>query len=126
MIMAAATANAVFIFITFLFSVPAMIMPMTRGWLKLHGLMVVFSAMFTLVLGLDIWFGTLKTRTNLMTVFSSQPDSTLSLVQQNVRFPDSAWYTGLIEIAWVLRLHEHHRFRYGYHLYKRICCSRKI
>jgi len=89
MIITAAIVNAVFIFITFLFSVPAMIMPMTRGWLKLHGIMVVFCAMFTLVLGLDIWFGTLKTRTNLMTMFSSQSNSTRSLVQQNVRFPDS-------------------------------------
>jgi hypothetical protein len=85
MMMAAAIVNAIFIFITFLFSVPAMVMPMTRGWLKLHGVMVVFCAMFTLVLGLDIWFGTLQTRTNLMNVFSSQPDSTRSLVQQSVR-----------------------------------------
>jgi hypothetical protein len=85
MMMAAATANAVLIFITFLFSIPAMVMPMTRGWLKLHGVMVVFCAVFTLVLGLDIWFGTLKTRTNFLTVFSNQPDSTRSLVQQSVR-----------------------------------------
>ena len=85
--MAAATVNAVFIFITFLFSVPAMVMPMTRGWLKLHGVMVVFCAIFTLVLGLDIWYGTLQTRSNLMTVFSTQPASTRSLVQQNVREP---------------------------------------
>jgi len=80
----AATVNAVFIFITFLFSVPAMAMPMTRGWLKFHGFLVVVCAMFTLVLGLDIWFTTLKTRTNLATVFSTQPASTQSLVQQSL------------------------------------------
>ncbi len=87
MVMAAATVNAVFVFTTFLFSIPAMVMPMMRGWLKLHGIMVVVCALLTLVLGLDIWFGTLKTRTNLMTVWTTQPASTQSLVQQSVRNP---------------------------------------
>jgi hypothetical protein len=85
--MAAATVNAVFIFVTFLFSIPGMIMPMTRGWLKLHGYMVVVCALFTLVLGLSIWFETLETRSNLMTVWFAQPASTQSLLQQNVRNP---------------------------------------
>jgi hypothetical protein len=85
MLMAAATVNAVFIFVTFLFSIPGMIMPMTRGWLKLHGYMVVVCALFTLVLGLSIWFETLETRSNLMTVWSAQPASTQSLLQQTVR-----------------------------------------
>jgi hypothetical protein len=95
MMMAAATVNAIFIFVTFLFSIPAMVMPMTRGWLKLHGFMVVVCALFTLVLGLDIWFGTLKTRTNLMSVWSTQPVSTRSLVQQSVRDPASTSYVRL-------------------------------
>ena len=93
--MAAAIVNAVFIFITFLFSVPAMVMPLTRGWLKLQGFMVVVCGMFTLILGLDIWFGTLQTRTNLMDVFSTQPASTRSLVQQNVREP----YSNMVYVA---------------------------
>jgi protein-S-isoprenylcysteine O-methyltransferase Ste14 len=83
--------NAIFIFVTFLFSIPAIVMPMTRGWVKLYGMMVVFCAIFTLVLGLDIWFGTLKTRTNLGNVWTTQPPSTRSLVQQNVRDPTSPY-----------------------------------
>ena len=81
----AAVGNAVMIFVTFLISVPAIIMPMTRGWLKLHGYMVVVCALFTLVLGLDIWFDTLKTRSNLNVIWNKQPNSTQSLLQQEVR-----------------------------------------
>jgi hypothetical protein len=81
----AAIANAVIIFVTFLFSVPAVIMPMTRGWLKMHGYMVVFCTLFSLILGLDIWFDTLQTRSNLLADWSAQSASTQSLLQQNVR-----------------------------------------
>lgn len=37
----------------------------------------------------------------------------------------SAVYTELTLTAWMLWLHEHHRFRYRYHLYQRICCTKK-
>lgn len=72
------------VFITFLISVPAMIMPMTRGWLKFHGYTVVVCALFTWVIGLDIWFDTLTTRKNLSIVWNEQP-ATQSLLQQRVR-----------------------------------------
>ena len=71
-------------FLTFLISVPAMVMPMTRGWLKLHGYMVVVCGFFTMIVGLSIWFETLKTRSNLSAVWNSQPASTQSLLQQKV------------------------------------------
>jgi len=74
-------ANAIVVFVTFLVSVPAMAMPMTRGWLKLQGYMVVGCAIFTLILGLDIWFTTLKTRSNLATLWNKQPATTQSLLQ---------------------------------------------
>lgn len=81
----AAVGNAVMVFITFLISVPAMIMPMTRGWLKFHGYTVVVCALFTWVIGLDIWFDTLTTRKNLSIVWNEQPAPTQSLLQQGVR-----------------------------------------
>jgi hypothetical protein len=62
-----------------------MVMPMTRGWLKFHGYMTVVCAIFTLVIGLSIWFETLKTRKNLSSIWVSQPASTQSLLQQRVR-----------------------------------------
>jgi len=80
-----AIANAVIIFVTFLVSIPAMVIPSTRGWLKLHGYMVTFSALFTMILGLTIWFETLKTRSNLFTVWVAQPASTQSLIQQEFK-----------------------------------------
>jgi hypothetical protein len=80
----AAIGNAVMIFVTFLISVPAMVMPMTRGWLKFHGYMTVVCAIFTMVIGLDIWFDTLKTRKNLALVWTQQPASSQSLIQQKV------------------------------------------
>lgn len=80
----AAIGNAVLVFITFLASVPAIVLPMTRGWLKLHGYMTVVCSIYTLVLGLSIWFQTLRTRSNLFKVWTSQSASTQSLIQQEV------------------------------------------
>lgn len=80
----AGIANAVFVFVTFLFSLPAVIMPMTRGWLQVHGYMVVFCTLFSLIVGLDIWHDTLQTRSNLLTDWSAQSNSTQSLLQQQV------------------------------------------
>jgi hypothetical protein len=77
--------NAVLVFVTFLLSIPAIVMPTTRTWLKIHGYMTVVCAIFTLVLGLDIWFETLKTRSNLAVIWSAQPADTQSLIQQVVR-----------------------------------------
>jgi len=80
----AAVANSVVIFITFLISLPALVMPMTRGWLKGFGYMVTVCATFTLILGLDIWFDTLKTRSRLGTIWAAQPPSSQSLLQQEL------------------------------------------
>jgi len=78
----AAIVNSVLVFVTFLMTVPAMVMPMTRGWLKFSGYLTVVSALFTLILGLDIWFQTLKSRKNLSDIWNVQPASTQSLLQQ--------------------------------------------
>lgn len=80
----AGIGNAVIVFVTFLLSIPAMILPTTRAWLKIHGYMVVVCALFTLVIGLDIWFDTLKSRSKLLDVWSAQAASTQSLLQQEV------------------------------------------
>ncbi|CAL3971928.1 hypothetical protein PZA11_005172 [Diplocarpon coronariae] len=77
----AAIANAVMVFFTFLMTVPAIVLPMTRGWLKVSGYMMVVCALFTMIIGLDIWFETLKTRENLFAIWKRQPASTQSLIQ---------------------------------------------
>jgi hypothetical protein len=66
-----------------------MVMPMTRGFLKFHGYLVVVSALFTMIIGLTIWFETLKTRSNLSNIWNLQPASTQSLLQQKVASPNN-------------------------------------
>jgi hypothetical protein len=80
----ASIGNAVVVFVTFLASVPAMVMPMTRGWLKFQGYMTVICALYTMILGLTLWFQTLRTRENLSSVWIAQPNSTQSLIQQEL------------------------------------------
>lgn len=80
----AALGNAILIFVTFLISVPGIIMPMTRGWLKLSGYMTVVCGLFTLIIGLTIWFETLKTRRVLSDIWNVLPSTSQSLLQQKV------------------------------------------
>ena len=67
---------------------------MTRGWLKIHGYMTVICAAFTLVLGLFIWFETLTSRARLGKIWAALPDSTQSLVQQQVGFVQVIYVVG--------------------------------
>lgn len=71
-------------FSVFLISLPALAMPMNRGWLKLQGWLVVSSAIFTLILGLVIWFKTLQVRKNLGVVWGMQSSNVQDLMQQRV------------------------------------------
>lgn len=81
----AAVANAILVFVTFLASVPAILMPSARGWLKLHGYLVVVCAVVSLVIGLTLWLDTLRTRSNLSAVWALQTPTVQSLLQQKVR-----------------------------------------
>jgi ABC-type glycerol-3-phosphate transport system permease component len=60
-------------------------MPTTRGWLKLHGYLVMVCAVMSLVIGLDLWFDTLKTRSNLSSVWALQTPAVQSLLQQKLQ-----------------------------------------
>lgn len=80
--MQALLANAIMIFVTAINSIPAMILPSSRTWLKFHGWLVVLCAIFTLILGLNEWLQTLTTRADLLTYWGQQPDNVQSLVQQ--------------------------------------------
>lgn len=78
----AGVVNAIIMFLTFLISLPALALPMNRGWLKLQGWLLVFCSFFTLVLGLFIWFDTLQTRKNLAVIWGQQPSDIQGLLQQ--------------------------------------------
>lgn len=78
----AGVVNAIFIFVTFLLSLPAFFLPHNRGWLRAQGWLVIFCAIFTLGLGLSLWVDTLQTRKNLLGIWSREPDEVKSLLQQ--------------------------------------------
>jgi len=78
----AGIVNAIIMFFTFLLSLPALALPMNRGWLKLQGWMLVLCSFFTLILGLFIWFDTLQTRKNLSVIWGLQGQDVQSLLQQ--------------------------------------------
>ena len=78
--------NAIFVFVTFLLSMPAFFLPTNRGWLRAQGWLVVFCAIFTLGLGLTVWGSTLQTRRNLGMIWGDQTPLIQSLLQQKVSF----------------------------------------
>lgn len=82
---AAAIANGVFIFLAFLLCIPSITIPSNRGFLKIHGYAVLFCAVFTLALGLEVWFQTLTTRANLAMVWGKQSTDTQSLLQERFK-----------------------------------------
>ena len=82
---AAAIANAVLIFIIFLSSIPALAYPKHAILLNMTLYLVIVSAVFTLVIGLRIWFDTLQTRSNLALLWSRQPTATQDLLQHRFK-----------------------------------------
>jgi len=78
----AGVVNAIFVFATFVASLPALALPMNRSWLKIQGWSVVLCSFFTLILGLVIWFDTLQTQKNLGIVWMKQSMQVQSLMQQ--------------------------------------------
>jgi hypothetical protein len=77
----AGVVNAIFIFVTFLLSLPAFFLPQNRAWLRTQGWLVVFCAIFTLGLGLSLWVDTLQTRKNLLAIWTKQPEPVIKLLQ---------------------------------------------
>lgn len=76
--------NAGLIFFTFAVSIPGLILPNNRTWLNIHGWLLIACGITTLVLGLDIWFSTLQTRSNVGVLWSHQSSQDRSMLQQKV------------------------------------------
>lgn len=76
----AGIVNAVFIFLTFLATIPGIVMP-TRGWLKLGVYMTVVCALFSMIVGLDLWILTLKTKEDFSQMWLAQSDAVQDLLQ---------------------------------------------
>lgn len=83
---AAGIVNAVFIFVTFLSTVPAIITP-SRAWLKISGYLVTVCAAFSLILGLYLWILTLTVKKDFAPIWIAQTPEIQSLMQTAVRLP---------------------------------------
>ena len=83
----AGIVNAVFIFVSFVFVLPAFFLRTNKSFLRLHGWAVVVSGTFTLILGLIIWIETLRTRNLLGNIWASEKPSTQNLLQEKVGPP---------------------------------------
>ncbi|KIV91445.1 hypothetical protein PV10_05984 [Exophiala mesophila] len=77
----ATIVNAIFMYITFAVSLPALFIKTNRTYLVAHCWGIVFSATFTLVIGLTIWFSTLETHKNLKPMWEAQSAETISMLQ---------------------------------------------
>ncbi|EGS22810.1 uncharacterized protein CTHT_0012850 [Thermochaetoides thermophila DSM 1495] len=76
----AGIVNSVFIFVTFITTLPGLALG-SRPWIKIGGYLTIVCAIFTMILGLYLWIMTLKTRASFAKVFAVQPDDIKSLMQ---------------------------------------------
>ncbi|KAL7929590.1 hypothetical protein V8C35DRAFT_193742 [Trichoderma chlorosporum] len=72
--------NAVFILVTFVFTIPAMAL-VKRNLLKICGYMITVCAVFTLAVGLYLWIMTLRLKETFEPVYAAQDSSVQSLMQ---------------------------------------------
>ncbi|KAI5921890.1 hypothetical protein F4810DRAFT_702088 [Camillea tinctor] len=76
----AGIANAIMTFIVFLTTLPA-ITTNNRSWLKVAGYLVVVDAIFTLIIGVDLWIVTLRLKNTFFEIWVSQPPQVQDLMQ---------------------------------------------
>ncbi|KAI1140727.1 hypothetical protein F5Y05DRAFT_284246 [Hypoxylon sp. FL0543] len=76
----AGIVNAVFIFVTFLTTIPALATN-SRTWLKLAAYLVVVDAIFTLGIGVNLWILTLRMKDEFQQIWISQPANVQDMMQ---------------------------------------------
>ncbi|MCJ1397504.1 phospholipid scramblase 1 [Xylographa trunciseda] len=74
--------NAGLIFFTFLVSIPGAIFAKKRIFLRISSWLLLACALVSLAVGLDIWYSTLQTRSNLGVMWAMQTPVEQSLLQQ--------------------------------------------
>lgn len=87
----ASLANAICVFAAFLCSIPVIVFPQNGRWLRLHGWLLVFSGIFTLSLGLSVWYEALRTRSTLQPMWSKETGDIRGLLQKKVRHFYASW-----------------------------------
>ncbi|CAJ2503816.1 Uu.00g112100.m01.CDS01 [Anthostomella pinea] len=76
----AGIANAIVTFVVFLCTLPALATN-SRGWLKLAGYLVVIDALFSLIIGVDLWVLTLKMKETYQHIWIAQNGEVQELMQ---------------------------------------------
>ncbi|KAL7951923.1 hypothetical protein V8C42DRAFT_305643 [Trichoderma barbatum] len=74
--------NAVFILVTFVFTIPALAL-VKRNLLKISGYMITVCAVFTLAVGLYLWIMTLTLKETFQPIYAAQDSTVQSLVQNS-------------------------------------------
>ena len=77
--------NAALVFVTALVAVPGVINSKDRKILRLHSWMIIVCGGVSLVVGLVIWFFTLKTRSNLLAIYENQTPTVHSALQSHLQ-----------------------------------------
>lgn len=77
----ASMINSGLMFFAFLISLPAIFRKRSIFLLQLHAWLIVAAALFTLGIGLEIWFSTLQARRNLAPVWNRQTTFVQSMLQ---------------------------------------------
>ncbi|KAI0838241.1 hypothetical protein F5Y06DRAFT_53226 [Hypoxylon sp. FL0890] len=76
----AGIVNAVFIFVTFVATIPALATN-NRSWLKLAAYLVVIDAIFTLGIGVNLWILTLKMKEEFHQIWITQSSDIQDMMQ---------------------------------------------
>ncbi|KAL7621301.1 hypothetical protein AAE478_008621 [Parahypoxylon ruwenzoriense] len=76
----AGIVNAIFTFVAFATTLPALATN-NRSWLKLAAYLIVVDAVFTMAIGLDLWIVTLKLKEQFLQIWTSQPTQVQDLMQ---------------------------------------------
>ncbi|KAK3938415.1 hypothetical protein QBC46DRAFT_164397 [Diplogelasinospora grovesii] len=76
----AGIVNAVFVFVTFLVTLPGIITP-ARGWLKMGAYAATICSIFSMIIGLYLWILTLKTKEDFSPLWNSQSATVQDLMQ---------------------------------------------
>lgn len=76
----AGIVNAVFILLTFVVTLPGLVMP-ARSFLKVSGYMVTFCGIFTMCVGVFLWVMTLRIKESFFDIYVVQEPVIQSLIQ---------------------------------------------
>lgn len=79
----AGLVNAIFIFVTFLVTLPGLATP-ARSWLKLSGVLITICAIFTMCIGIFLWVLTLNSGNDFFDIWMEQEPRVQSLMQTSV------------------------------------------